>query len=109
MSKVKKNIYEVLRGGFLTNDGSLKNWKILFFVVALLLIMISVAHSADAKVVKIAKLNKEKRRLRAEYFDTSTILMRMKLESSIRVKVKNRGLKPAQKPPKKIKVTSKHE
>ena len=109
MSKVKKNIYDVLRGSFLTNDGSLRNWKILFFIVALLLVMISVAHSADAKVVKVAKLHKEKRRLRAEYFDTSTILMRMKLESSIRLKVKGRGLKPAQKPPQKIKVTTKQE
>ncbi|SEB66396.1 hypothetical protein SAMN04489761_1371 [Tenacibaculum sp. MAR_2009_124] len=109
MIKVKKNIYDVLRGGFLTDDSSLKNWKMLFFVVALLLVMISVAHSADAKVVKVAELNKEKRRLRAEYVDTSTILMRMKLESSIREKVRDKGLKPAQKPPKKIKVTIKQE
>ncbi len=109
MSKVKRNIYDVLRGDFLTDDSSLKNWKMLLFVVGLLLVMITVAHSADAKVVKVAELNKEKRRLRAEYVDTSTILMRMKLESSIRAKVKGKGLKPAQKPPKKIKVTIKQE
>ncbi|CAL2094991.1 FtsL-like putative cell division protein [Tenacibaculum sp. 190524A02b] len=105
MSKVKKSVYDVLRGSFLTDESAFKNWRILIFVVALLLIMISSAHQVDAKVVKIAELNKEKRRLRAEYVDTSTTLMRMKLESSIRKKVKIKGLKPAKKPPKKIKVT----
>lgn len=109
MSKVRSSVYDVLRGRFLTDESSLKNWRMLIFVVLLLLIMISSAHSADAKVVEIAELNKEKRRLRAEYIDTSTILMRMKLESSIRAKVKNEGLNPAEKPPKKIKVTIKQD
>jgi len=43
--------------------------------------------------------------LRAEYVDTGTILMRMKMESSIREKAKARGLAPLKSPPKKIKVT----
>ncbi|CAM1373569.1 Probable transmembrane hypothetical protein [Tenacibaculum litopenaei] len=105
MTKLKGGIYDVLRGGFLTDDSAFKNWRMLIFVVALLLVMISSAHSVDAKVMKLGELNKEKRRLRAEYVDTSTILMRMKLESSIRKKVKGKGLNPLEKPPKKIKVT----
>ncbi|WP_435264171.1 FtsL-like putative cell division protein [Tenacibaculum sp. nBUS_03] len=109
MSRVRSSIYDVLRGSFLTDESAFKNWRILVFIVALLLIMISSAHSADAKVVKIAELNREKRRLRAENVDTSTILMRMKLESSIRKKVKGKKLKPAKTPPKKIKVTLKKE
>ena len=106
MSKEKKNVvYDLLRGSFLTDESSFKNWRILIFVVLLLLIMIYSAHSADAKVVQIAKLNKKKRELRAEDVDTSTQLMRMKLESSIRDKVKSKGLSPAKTPPQKIKVT----
>lgn len=105
MSKVKKNVYDILRGGFLTEESSFKNWRILIFVVILLLIMISSSHSADAKVVRISKLNKEIRELRAEDIDTSTKLMRMKLESNIRDKVKEKGLSPAKTPPSKIKVT----
>ncbi|MCG1036107.1 FtsL-like putative cell division protein [Polaribacter sargassicola] len=107
MSKVKKGVYDFLRGSFLTDDSSFKNWKIIVFVVALLLIMISSAHRADTKVIKISELNKKKRELRAEYVDTGTILMRMKMESSIREKAKLRGLKPLESPPKKIKVTIK--
>jgi len=107
MSNVKKKVYDFLRGSFLTDESAFKNWRIILFVVALLLIMISSAHKADKKVIKISELNKTKRALRAEYVDTGTILMRMKMESSIRKKAKERGLMPSETPPKKIKVTYK--
>lgn len=107
MSKVKRNIYDFLRGSFLTDESAFKNWRIIIFVVVLLLVMITSAHNADKKVIEIAALNKKKRELRAEYVDTGTILMRMKMESSIREKAKKRGLKPSETPPKKIKVTYK--
>lgn len=87
----------------------LKNWRIIIFVVVLLLVMISSSHKADKKVIEISNLNKLKRELRAEYVDTGTILMRMKMESSIREKAKSRGLEPSKTPPKKIKVTYKND
>lgn len=107
MSKVKKSIYGVLRGNFLTGESSFKNWRVILFVVVLLLIMITSAHRADEKVIKIAVLNKEKRELRAEYIDTNTILTRLKMESSVVKRVKKTGLAPAKTPPQKIKVTIK--
>ncbi|MDX6746465.1 FtsL-like putative cell division protein [Polaribacter sp. PL03] len=109
MSKIKKSVYGFLRGSFLTDESAFNNWRIIIFVVGLLLIMISSSHKADKKVIKISELNKLKRELRAEYVDTGTILMRMKMESSIREKAKHRGLMPSQTPPKKIKVTYKNE
>ena len=107
MSKVKKGVYDFLRGSFLTDESAFKNWRIIIFVVVLLLVMISSSHQADKKVIKISELNKKKRELRAEYVDTGTILMRMKMESSIKEKAKERGLQSLQSPPKKIKVTIK--
>ena len=104
MSKVKKKIYSFLRGSFLTDETAFKNWRIIIFVVGLLLIMISSAHNADKKVIKIADLNKLKRELRAEYVDTGTIFMRMKMESNIRQKVRPRGIFPSQTSPQKIKI-----
>ena len=109
MSKIKKGVYGFLRGSFLTDESAFKNWRIIIFVVGLLLVMISSSHKADREVIKISELNKLKRELRAEYLDTSTILMRMKMESSIRKKAKYRGLEPSQSPPKKIKVTYKND
>jgi hypothetical protein len=108
MSKIKKSVYGFLRGSFLTDESAFKNWRIIIFVVGLLLIMISSAHKSDQKVIKIAELNKLKRELRAEYIDIGTILMRMKMESSVREKARSRGLKPSETPPKKIKVTYKN-
>lgn len=108
MSKIKKGIYGFLRGSFLTDEFAFNNWRIIFFVVFLLLCMITSSHSIDKKVIKISELNKMKRELRAEYVDTGTILMRMKMESNIREKAIARGLKPSKTPPKKIKVTFKN-
>lgn len=107
MSKVKRNIYDILKGSFLIDESAFNNWKIILFVVLLLLITITSAHNIDKKVIKISELNKKKRELRAEYVDTGTLLMRMKMESSIREKAIKRGLKPSKTPPKKIKVTYK--
>jgi len=107
MTAFKKGIYGILRGSFLTDESAFKNWRIIIFVVTLMLIMIYSSHSAEKKVFEISELNKKKRELRAEYVDTGTILMRMKMESSIRIKAKERGLEPSENPPKKIKVTYK--
>jgi hypothetical protein len=107
MAIVKKNVYDFLRGSFLTDESAFKNWRIIIFVVVLLLVMITSAHKADKKVIQISKLNKKKRELRAEYVDTGTILMRMKMESNVREKAKKRGLETLQSPPEKIKVTIK--
>ena len=107
MEAKRKNIYDFLRGSFLTDESSFKYWRIIIFVVVLLLIMISSAHNIDKKGIKISELNKKKRELRAEHIDIGTILMRTKMESTVREKALKIGLKPSETPPKKIKVTHK--
>lgn len=101
--------YKVLKGGFLVDDGAFKNWRIILFVVFLLLCMITSAHKADQKVMKIAQMNLEMKRLKALYIDSGTILTRMKMESSVREKVKEAGLYPSKTPPIKIKVITKRK
>lgn len=109
MTKTEKSVYGILRGSFLTDASAFKNWRIIIFIVVLLLCMITSAHRADHKVIKIAELNKKKRKLRAEYVDTGTILMRMKMESNIREKVKLRGILPSKISPSKIRIIRKTE
>lgn len=104
-NKLRSNIYDVLKGRFLTDESSFKNWRLIVFIVGLLLIMITSAHRADQKVLQIAELNKKKRELNAEFIDTGTTLTRMKLESTVRRQVKNKGLTPPKFPPQKIRVT----
>ena len=106
MSKIKQNIYDVLKGKFLVSEDAFKNWRIIIFVVILLLFMISRSHTTDKKVLQIAQLNKEIRELKAEFVDTRTKVMQLELESAIQKKVAERGLLPSKNPPKKIKVVS---
>lgn len=107
MSIIKEKIYSVLKGGFLINEDSFKNWRFMLFIVVLMLLMIASSHSSDKKVMEIAKLNKEIKELRAEFVDTRSISMELKLESTIRKKVLDIGLKPSENPPQVIRVISK--
>jgi hypothetical protein len=107
MSKIRDNIYSVLKGKFLVSDDSLKNWGFISFVVLLMLLMIASGHMSDKKVMQIAKLNKEVQELRAQFVDLRSISMKMKLESSIRKGVLTLGLAPSETPPQVIKVVSK--
>lgn len=106
MSKIKDSIYNFLKGKFLISDSSLKNWGFISYIVFLMLLMVASSHSSDKKVMEIATLNKEVKELRAKFLDMRTISMRMKLESAIRVKVADLGVKPSENPPKVIKVIS---
>ncbi len=107
MSKIKKSIYEILKGNFLISKDSFKNWRFILFIVGLMLLMIASSHSSDKKVMEIAELNYEIKELRAEFVDTRSISMKMRLESTIRNKVGEIGLKPGENPPYVIRVTSK--
>jgi len=106
MSKVKQNIYSVLKGKFLVSPEAIGSWRVIVFFMILLMFMIFRSHVADQKVIRIAKLHKEIRELKAEFVDARTKVMRLELESSVQKKVAERGLFPSETPPKKIKVVS---
>ena len=99
---MKKSIYSLLRGTFLVSEDSFKNWKVIFFLSALALVMIASSHSLDKKVYEIAKLNNQVKELRSELYDGRTRLMQLKMESSVVKKMKEKGLAPSVSPPKKI-------
>ena len=102
-------IYAILKGGFLVDEGAFKNWRIILFVVFLLLFMISSSHNADRKVIEISQMNIQMKMLKSLYIDSGTYLTRMKMESSVRQKLKERGLGSPTTPPIKIKVTTKKD
>jgi hypothetical protein len=101
---VKKSIYSVLKGTFLVSDDSFKNWRFILFLSALAVVMIESSHRADRKVHEIAKLNEEVKELRSELIDGRKRLMYLKMESSVRKKLSEKGILPSDVPQKKIKV-----
>ena len=106
---MKKSIYSILKGTFLVSDDSFKNWRMIIFISVLAVIMIASSHSADKKVHEIARLNNEVIELRSAFVDGRKQLMGLKMESSVIVKMSEKGLSPSVIPPKKIKVKSQKE
>ncbi len=106
---MKKKIYSILKGSFLVNDDSFKNWKMIIFISVLAVIMIASSHQADKKVHEIARLNNEVKELRSAFVDGRKKLMGLKMESSVIVKMTKKGLSSSIIPPKKIKVKSQQD
>ncbi len=104
MSKVKQTLYNILKGKFLVDEDAKKNWGFILFLTALALLMITSSHQIDRKVQRISELNKEGRKLRAEFVSTRSDLMKLKMESSISRRLAENGLYVSQIPPRKIKV-----
>ncbi|WP_139001784.1 FtsL-like putative cell division protein [Hyunsoonleella aestuarii] len=103
---MKKRIQKILKGTFLVSDDSFKNWRFIIFISGLAIVMIASSHSADKKVYEIARLNNEVKELRSNFLDGRSRLMRLKMESAVNTKMKEKGLAPSVIPPKKIKVKS---
>lgn len=103
---MKKSIYSILRGAFLISDDSFKNWRAILFISGLAIVMIASAHSADKKVYEISRLSDEVKELRSAFVDRRGKLMRLKKESYIESKMKEKGLGISLNPPVKIKVKS---
>ena len=109
MAKMREKAYNFLRGSFLVDEDAFKNWRFIIFVVTLLLVMVFSGHKIHKKVYRLSSLGEEVRELKAEYIDMGTILTRMKMESAIREKVKEKGLVSSKAPAVKIVVTSKKD
>ncbi len=88
------------------SDDSFKNWRMILFISGLAIVMIASSHSADKKVYEIARLKNEVNEMRSAFIDGRSKLMRLKMESAVVVKMKEKGLLPSVIPPKKIKIKS---
>lgn len=95
---------DFLTGRFLVGGKSIVIWK--FGVIFLLfgLFLVYQAHQTESHVHEVAVLKNEIKALRAQYIETSTELMQMKLESSVRLRVEEFGLRPSVNPPYKIEI-----
>ena len=106
MSKTKENIIKFLKGEFILNKDAFKNWRMVIFIILLLLLMVRSGHITDEKVLRVAKLSKQERELRAEYIAIRSKAMKLKLESNVSNKVKDMGLKASVEPAQVIREVS---
>lgn len=101
---MNKGFYGILKANFLISNDAVKNWRFIVFCTVLAIVMIGFSHSAERKVHKIAALNNEVRELRSEHIDVRSALMKLKMESTVTGKLADRGIKPSETPPHKIRV-----
>lgn len=96
MAKNKKSnisFKDILKGKFLVDDGSARNWQFGIYLMFLAFVSISSSHWVEKKVVVINKLNEEVSNLKSQYTDAHRELMKMQLEPEIRKKSELIGIK----------------
>ena len=101
---MKGKLYNLLKARFLVNEDAVKNWRFIVFLIFLAIIMIANTHSYEEKIFKIAELTNEVKELRSEFVDRRSELMKIKMESTVALKMEAKGIFPSSVPPKKIKV-----
>ena len=106
---MNKGVYGILKANFLISSDAVKNWRFIVFCTFLAIVMIACSHSAERKVHTIAKLNTEVRELRSEFVEKRSELMKLKMESTLTAKMADRGVKPSETPPYKIRIKIKEE
>ena len=99
---MKKGFYDLLKGKFLISDDAFKNWRFIFFISVLMMLMIGSSHRADKKVHRIAQLNNEFKEIKSEYVDVRMMLMQSKMETKISTTMEKNGLVPSENPPQKL-------
>jgi len=102
---MKSGVYSILKARFLVNEDATKNWRFIVFLIVLAIIMIANEHRYDEKIFRIAELTSEVKELRSEFVDKRSELMKLKMESTVSEKMKERNIIPSSVPPQKIKVT----
>ena len=101
-----KSLRSILNIDFLVKEDALKNWRMILFLSALAVIMISSGHSADNKIIKIAALNTEIKALKSDFIEAKKQLLVLKKDSTVTRLLVDKDLRPATQPPIKITVTN---
>ena len=92
---MKKGVYSILKARFLVNEDATKNWRFIVFLILLAILMIANEHRYDQKIFRIAELTNEVKELRSEFVDKRSELMKLKMESTVSEKMKERNIFPS--------------
>lgn len=101
---MKQEIYAILKAKYLNNDDAIKNWRLIVFLVILVILMIANTQRFEQKVFEINELNNEVKELRSEFVDNRSALMKLKMESTVSKKMEIKKIFPSAVPPVKIRV-----
>ena len=106
---MKGGIYSLLKAKYLVDQGSMRNWRFIVFLILIAILMIANSHSYEQKIYRISELETQVKELRSEFVDKRSELMELKMESTITRKMEEKQIFPSSVPPKKIKVLKEEE
>ncbi|MGQ2982283.1 FtsL-like putative cell division protein [Flavobacterium sp.] len=106
---MKGGVINLLKAKYLVDQGSMKNWSFIVFLVMVTMLMIANTHDYEQKLYRIGELENEVKILRSEFVDRRSELMELKMESTVSRKMEEREIYPSSVPPKKIKVVREKE
>lgn len=99
----------MLKAKYLVDEGSMKNWRFIIFLIIIAIMMIGNSHSYEQKLFRISELESQVKELRSEFVDRRSELMELKMESTVSRKMEEKEIYPSSVPPKKIKVIKEEE
>ncbi len=99
---MKQQVYDILKGKVLLDEGAEKNWVMLLFLSFLALVMIGTSHSAERKVYELASKKQELKKYRSEFAMGRSHLMKLKMESYVETQVSGMKIVPPSEPPIKL-------
>lgn len=102
---MRKKIFDIINGRLIIEQTNLKNIRFVMFLFFLSVIMIYSSHSVDTKIYKLNDLSKELVMVENEFIEKRKEIVKIKMESNIKIKLSDRGIAPSLNPPTKIVVT----
>ncbi|MEC4114525.1 FtsL-like putative cell division protein [Myroides pelagicus] len=95
---------DIIKAKLLVHEGSARNWAIIIYVIIWCIVLIRNTQAYEEKVFKMNSLTHDVKMLRAEFVDTRSELMELKMESTITKRLEEEGIHPSENPPTKIKL-----
>ena len=99
---MRKKLYEIINGKFIIEKTNKENIRFVMFLFFLAVIMIFSSHSVDRKIYKLSDLSKKLVSVENEFIEERKKVVKIKMESNIKIQLYERGIGPSLNPPTKI-------
>ena len=99
---MRKKLFDIINGKFIIEKTNQENIRFVMFLFFLAVIMIFSSHSVDRKIYKLNDLSKKLVSVENEFIDKRKQVVKIKMESNLKIQLSERGIGPSLNPPTKI-------
>ena len=99
---MRKKLFDLINGKFIIEKTNQENIRFIMFLFFLAVIMIFSSHNVDTKIYKLNDLSKRLVSVENEFIDKRKQVVKIKMESNLKIQLSERGIGPSLNPPTKI-------